>query len=130
MTRTPTPCSLCNLSVPAVTLSCAGDGTLAWTATVHNAGPCPVTAPWEITLQTQRNFGNFHAKLSQTGSSTFPPGDTILQGSFCYVVSDRTTAVRVEFQTKGPPRSCRVSRLSPAIAPCPGVPVCLAAPNE
>jgi hypothetical protein len=113
-----------------VTLSCANTGTLAWTATVHNAGPCPVTAPWEITLQTQRNFGNFHVELTQSGSDTFAPGDTILQGSFCYLVSDRTTAVRVEFETKGPPHSCQVSRVSPAIAPCLGVPVCRTAPGE
>jgi hypothetical protein len=106
-----------------VTLVCAGDGTVAWTATMHNAGPCPVPAPWQIDLQAQRNFGNFRKVMTQSGSGTFPPGDTILQGSFCYVSPDRTTGLRVEFQTLGTPRSCRANRLSPAIAPCPGVPV-------
>jgi hypothetical protein len=130
-TPTPTPCGLCNLTIPAATLVCAADGTLTWFATVRNNGPCTVTAPWEIDLQTQRDFGNFRKALTQTGSGVFPPGDTIVQGTFCYVPPARTTGLRITFQTMGTPRSCRTSGQSAAIAPCPVVPTCgAAAPQE
>jgi hypothetical protein len=130
VTRTPTPCGLCSLSIPAATLVCAADGTLTWTATVHNTGACTATAAWQIELQAQRNFGNFRKVATQTGMGTFPPGDTILQGTFCYAPPARTTGLRVEFQTTGMPSRCRTSRLSPAITPCPVVPTCSAALPE
>ncbi len=144
---TPTPCSLCNLDVTDVTIACAtggealatgqNDGSLPgavptgqtnyvyhWTATVHNSGDCTVTTTWVDNLQLQRNNRNFNTVLQQTGTGTFPPGDTVISGDYCFSAPHNTTGLRQVFKLTGTPSRCRVQATSSSILPCPGPSTC------
>jgi N-acetylneuraminic acid mutarotase len=124
-TATPTPCSVCNLTLTTVTLACNVDGTLHWTATVHNSGPCTATAPWRTDLQTQRKNGTFHTVTTVLGSDSFPPGDTVVSSDICYVVPTNTPGLRAQFSLTSRERACNSSLLSPSIPPCAVQPTCL-----
>jgi Pyruvate/2-oxoacid:ferredoxin oxidoreductase delta subunit len=119
-TKTPAPgaCSVCNLYVPDVTISCNADGTIHWRVTVRNNGSCTAGSPWKTTLQIQRNWGSFTSVLNQTGSSSFAPGDTHLSGDFCFTSPPDTSTIRVEFQLTSPERSCNPDPISEMIDPC------------
>jgi hypothetical protein len=94
--RTPTACGQCDLDILAVTSSCNLDGTVHWIAIVHNPDPCVIRAPWRAELQV-REHGMFHAVRIQFATTNFPPGDTVLDGTFCFRFSANTRAVRVEY---------------------------------
>jgi len=128
-TPTPTPCSVCNLYIPDVTLSCNLDGTVHWTATVRNNGACTVDTPWEVRLQAQRNFHGFKDVGTVTGTGSFPPGDTVVSGDLCEVFPADTTGVRAAFALTSAQRRCNPTHYSAAIAPCPVTPACPAAPD-
>jgi N-acetylneuraminic acid mutarotase len=127
-TPTPTPCSVCNLYIPDVTLSCNLDGTVHWTATVRNNGACTVDTPWEVRLQVQRNYHGFKDTVTATGTGSFPPGDTVVSGDLCEVFPANTTGVRAAFALTSAQRRCNPTHYSAAIAPCPVTPVCPVAP--
>jgi hypothetical protein len=99
-TRTPTACGPCDLSILAVTSSCNLDGTVHWIAIVHNPDACVIRAAWRAELQV-REFGVFHAVRIQFATNNFPPGDSVLDGTFCFRFSADTTAVRVEYVFEG-----------------------------
>ena len=128
-TPTPTPCSVCNLYIPDVTLSCNLDGTVHWTATVRNNGACTVDTPWEVRLQAQRNFHGFKDVGTVTGTGSFPPGDTVVSGDLCEIFPADTTGVRAAFALTSAQRRCNPTHYSAAIAPCPVTPACPAAPD-
>src|SRR5207253_1278783 len=96
-TPTPTPCGECNLDILVVTSSCNVDGTVHWIAVAHNPDRCAVSAPWRAELQVRENGGSFRAVRIQYATTLFPPGDTILDGTFCYRFSSNTRDVRVEY---------------------------------
>ena len=54
------------LRVSEVTVACNPDGTVHWTATVSNSGPCTVTnAQWAAVLETRIGGGSFHPVKTQ-----------------------------------------------------------------
>jgi hypothetical protein len=119
-TSTPTPgaCSVCNLYVPDVTISCNTDGTIHWSVIVRNNSSCTASSPWKTMLQVQRNWGSFNTVLNQTGSRSFPPGDTKLTGDFCFTSPPDTSTIRVQFELTSPERSCNPDPISEMIDPC------------
>jgi hypothetical protein len=64
----------------------------------------------QLAFPIQRNNRNFQQAAAQTGG-VFPPGDTIVQGTICYIAPGRTTGLRAQFQTTGTPRNCRSNGL-------------------
>jgi hypothetical protein len=119
---------VCNLYIPDVTLTCNLDGTVHWTATVHNNGSCTVDTSWQVRLQVQRNYHGFKDTVAATGMGSFAPGDTVVSGDLCDVFPANTTGVRAAFALTSDQRRCNPTHLSVAIAPCPVTPVCPAAP--
>ncbi|MFL5732660.1 MAG: hypothetical protein ACJ78Q_05605 [Chloroflexia bacterium] len=96
-TPTPAPCGLCP-AITNVSISCNEDGTVAWTATVHNSSGCNVKENWNSQLQRHKTGnGDFAAVMSTHGSSNFPPGDTTLSGSFCYNAPANIDLIRIRF---------------------------------
>jgi hypothetical protein len=82
-----------------VTISCNPDGTVHWTATVHNGGSCTlVNRHWKAQLQQHKNNeGGYDGVLVTRGTSNFPPGDTVISGNFCRNFAANVTLIRVEF---------------------------------
>jgi hypothetical protein len=129
-TPSPTPCSICNSYIVSVTTTCNADGTLHWTAIVRNNGPCTVVASWTATLQLQRNSGTYRAVLTQSGTDSFPPGDSTVGGDFCYVWPAGTTGLRTQFGISGSSGTCASSYTSAPIWPCPVQPSCTVGFND
>ena len=114
----PSACSICNLYIPDVTISCNADGTIHWQATVRNNASCTASSPWKASLQVQHNWGSFSTVQTQTGSSSFAPDDTVLSGNFCYSVADDASTIRIKFELTSPERSCNPDPFSEMIDPC------------
>ena len=123
-TPSPTPCSICNSAITGVTTTCNADGTIQWTATVRNNGPCTVVATWTATLQLQRNSGTYKAILTQSGTGSFPPGDSTVSGDFCTITPANTTGLRTQFGISGSSGTCASSYTSAPIWPCAVQPTC------
>jgi hypothetical protein len=119
-TRTPTPsaCNLCSVSVTAITISCNPDGTVHWTATIHNNSSCLLQAVWGSSLEVRQGNGEFRIVRAQAGNGSFPPGDSVLSGDFCYVFSPGTTAMRVETALASKDSTCIPHSASPSMPPC------------
>jgi hypothetical protein len=122
--RPPSGCSLCNLTVSNVTISCNSNGSVHWSATVTNSGNCTVNDGWSAQLQAHRSgmsSGQFQTVATQTGSAQdFPPGTTIVSGDFCYAPGSNVNSIRVAFApTPVAGFSCRPQGKSAGIAPCP-----------
>jgi hypothetical protein len=119
-TRTPEPCSVCNVYIADLNIACNLDGSVHWDAVVRNNGACTVTSPWQADLQQQINYSDdFTTVLTQTGTSSFPPGDTHVTGDFPpYVFPPDTTFIRVQFQLTSSETACNPDPYSPMIEPC------------
>jgi hypothetical protein len=65
----------------------------------------------QLAFPIQRNNRNFQQAAARTGGGVLPPGDTIVQGTICYIAPGRMTGLRAQFQTTGTPRNCRSSGL-------------------
>jgi hypothetical protein len=94
-------------------------------ATVRNNGACTVTSPWQVNLQMQRNWRNFNTVATQTGSGVFPPGDTIVQGDFCYTAPPNASTIRVDYRLTSSERACNPDPVSEMITPCEPVDPCV-----
>jgi hypothetical protein len=117
-TATSAPCSVCNLEVSQVAISCNPDGTVRWAAMVHNSGNCTVAEPWQAQLQARTGSGGYMGVASSGGTGTFAPGDTSISGDLCYVFSPGTNAMRVEFGLGDENASCKSHAKSAGRPPC------------
>jgi hypothetical protein len=107
-----------------VITTCNADGIIHWTATVQNNGPCTVVANWTATLQLQRAGGAYKAVLTQSGTSSFLPGESTVSGDFCYISPANTTGLRTQFGISGSTGTCASSYTSSPIWSCPVQPAC------
>jgi hypothetical protein len=130
MTLTPGQCGICNVKVTQALISCNPDGTVHWQATIHNSNACPVQSTWETDLEIRKTNGHISTVAVLQGVRTFPPGDTVVTGDFCYVFSRQTDAIRVEFELDGALPSCEPTRKSTFINPCRPTPSCPNAPAD
>ena len=68
------------------------------------------------------NFGGSYTEVKawqQTiGSSTFPPGDTVVSGNFCYNAPANVNVMKIEFALDDAAHNCERHRQSPAMRPC------------
>jgi hypothetical protein len=113
-------CSVCNVYIADVNISCNPDGSVHWDAVVRNNGACTVFSPWRTDLQQQRNYSdNFTTVDTQTGNGVFPPGDTHVSGDFPpHTFLADTTFIRVQFQLTSDEVECNPDPYSPLIEPC------------
>jgi hypothetical protein len=119
-TRTPIACSVCNVYIADVNIACNPDGSVHWDALVRNNAACTVVSPWRSDLQQQRNYSDHWTTVAtQTGTASFPPGDTHVTGDFApYVFPANTTFIRTRFRLTSSERACNPDPYSPMIEPC------------
>jgi hypothetical protein len=96
-TPTPAPCGACP-TITNVSISCNEDGTVAWSARVHNSSGCNVKENWTSQLQRHKTgSGDFAVVVTSHGTYDFPPGDTTISGTFCYNAPDGVDQIRARF---------------------------------
>jgi hypothetical protein len=119
-TRTPVTCSVCNVYIADVNIACNPDGSVHWDALVRNNAACTVVSPWRSDLKQQRNYSDHWTTVAtQTGTASFPPGDTHVTGDFApYVFPANTTFIRTRFRLTSSERACNPDPYSPMIEPC------------
>src|SRR5690349_17428878 len=101
------PCTVCNLSVGVVTLTCNPDGSVAWTATVANNSACAVPDGYTLALQAKTGSGPYRTVATQAGSASFAPGNTTVSGSLCYAFAPNTRQMRVSFALDPAGKQCQ-----------------------
>jgi hypothetical protein len=113
-------CSVCNVYIADVNISCNPDGSVHWDALVRNNAACTVFSPWRTDLQQQRNYSDtFTTVDAQTGSAAFPPGDSHVSGDFApRTFPADTTFIRVQFRLTSNETACNPDPYSPMIEPC------------
>ena len=62
--------------------------------------------------------GGFTGVATNHGASTFPPGDTVVSGNFCYNAPANVNVIKIEFALDDAAHNCVPHRMSPAMRPC------------
>src|SRR5206468_3259573 len=60
----------------------------------------------------------FSIVLNHNGRTDFPPGDTVVTGTFCWHAPAGTSSVRVEYKIDAHNVQCDLRQKSAAIPPC------------
>jgi hypothetical protein len=116
---------VCNLEINSVDVSCNPDGSVHWTAVVRNDGDCTVVASWRSTLQQHaRGQGSYTSVAVEQGAQSFPPGNTTVEGDFCYDFPSSVNKMRVEFAIDNNNEDCRLKKKSEPENPCDPVEPC------
>src|SRR6185503_19659542 len=80
---------------------------------------------WRSTLQQHaRGNGGYHGVAVERGTQSFPPGDTTVQGDFCYDFPSSVNKIRVEFAIDNPNNDCQIKKKSHPENPCDPVGPC------
>jgi hypothetical protein len=105
---------------------CNPDGTIHWQVTIRNTGTCVANRDWKVQLQDHRpGTGGFRGVQITYGNSNFPPGDTVISGTFCYDAPQNVNSIRVEFTLDQPGCHGRnPHEKSPSLPPCDPVAPC------
>jgi serine protease AprX len=117
-TPTPEPCTTCGMQVTNVAVSCNLDGTVRWTATVHNKYPCTGMNEWVTQLEAKSSSGGFQPVAVRRGTGTFPQGYTTLSGDICYAFTPDIRSMRVETAIDSDNARCKPLKKSEPAAPC------------
>jgi hypothetical protein len=135
ITNTPVPgtCTRCHLNINRMTISCNPDGTVHWTAEVHNEDRCSRTENWTAKLQIKRmendddddspNSGdhesNWYTVATQHGTIFLPGKDkNTASGDFCFQFPPNATKMRVSFKIDSSEEHCHPQKKSPERTPC------------
>jgi hypothetical protein len=123
VTNTPIPglCTRCHLNISRVTISCNPDGTVHWTAEVHNEDRCSRTEQWTATLQYKVGNGNNWFNGAVQHGTIFLPGKdkNTASGDFCFQFPPGTTKMRVVYKIDSPEEHCHPQKKSPEnTSPC------------
>jgi len=117
-TQTPVACSVCGMEVTQVTVSCNLDGTVHWTATVHNKYACTGVQEWVTGLEIKTRTGGYTTGTTQRGTGTFPPGYTTISGDICYPFTPDITSMRIDTAIDPNNARCKPHKKSDAALPC------------
>src|SRR5262249_49801923 len=125
VTNTPVPgqCTRCHININRMTIACNPDGTVHWTAEVHNEDRCSRTENWTAMLQMKffanGNESNWMIVGVEHGTIFLPGKDkNTSTGDFCFVYPSNATKTRVLYKIDSPEEHCHPSKKSPEISPC------------
>jgi hypothetical protein len=83
-----------------VTISCNANGTVHWTATVHNPSSCSISEEWRSILAS-RDGDDYEIRTYTKLTRAFAPGNTVLSGDFCWEPVSGTDAILIWFDLTG-----------------------------
>jgi hypothetical protein len=92
-----------------------------WDGTVrNNQKVCSFPASYSVQLQSRVGYSGVWQTIARfDGAGTFPPGDTVLQGNFCYGTRNTDLVFyRTYILLNGPTLRCKAESISPFIDAC------------
>jgi hypothetical protein len=99
-------------------IRCNPDGTVYFAGVVFNDSECTPPANWKAELYVKPATGGPVVVRTLTGNANFAPGDTIIEGSFCYQFAPDDRAMKVRFTINPDNTRCDQSRYSREMDPC------------